>query len=298
MAPPAPAVTASSSLDLDLGLDLGLDLDAPLTPAPPTPAPPAAAPPAARPPVTPAAPAAPAFSGSLLDLDDHGDGGGQAEQTPDLWASPSTASTAATITPPTTATPVRRPLGPRIPDSGRGVLTPEAPTVALSPLESGIGTLTVEAAISAEVGDVQLGCAYAFASGRTSFLNPDSGRRSAPADAKLPILVGGRGRFPRISVDLRQVRELERLVFIVHSASQTPLSWGGTLVATTHAGHRVQVPLDHAENDVAVAAMSVYQVRGELVLRAELDTAASVREAAVAFGFDQITWLDDRTPIT
>ena len=44
--------------------------------------------------------------------------------------------------------------------------------------------------------------------------------------------------------------------------------------------------------------LSLYQVRGELVLRAEMQTLfGDVREAARAYGFDRITWLDGRTPV-
>jgi len=44
--------------------------------------------------------------------------------------------------------------------------------------------------------------------------------------------------------------------------------------------------------------MSIYQVRGELVLRAEMQTLfGDVRDAARAYGYDRISWLDDRTPV-
>jgi hypothetical protein len=44
--------------------------------------------------------------------------------------------------------------------------------------------------------------------------------------------------------------------------------------------------------------MSLYNVRGEFVLRAEMQTLnGDVREAARAYGFDRISWLDDRSPV-
>jgi hypothetical protein len=44
--------------------------------------------------------------------------------------------------------------------------------------------------------------------------------------------------------------------------------------------------------------LSVYQVDGELVLRREAQgVAGTVRDACRAFGFERISWLDDRTPI-
>ncbi len=44
--------------------------------------------------------------------------------------------------------------------------------------------------------------------------------------------------------------------------------------------------------------LSIYQVRGEFVVRAEMQTLyGDVREACRAYGYDRITWLDDRTPV-
>ncbi len=44
--------------------------------------------------------------------------------------------------------------------------------------------------------------------------------------------------------------------------------------------------------------VSVYNVDGELVVRAEMETiAGDVREAARAYGYDRITWRDDRHPV-
>jgi hypothetical protein len=44
--------------------------------------------------------------------------------------------------------------------------------------------------------------------------------------------------------------------------------------------------------------MSLYNVDGELVVRAEMETiAGDVREIARAYGYDRITWRDDRNPV-
>jgi len=291
--PPPAARTAPPSSSLDLDLDL--DLSAPSTPAAPL-APPAPTPAA---PTAPAAPSAPAlaFSGGLLDLD-------EPEDEPAPPTTPGHASTAtwpaggAAASAQAAPTDQLRELGPRIPENGRAVLTPSAPTVALTRLASGIGALTVEAAISSEIGEIALGCAYDLADGTTSFLDIGAGARTAPADARIPLLVGSRRRFARIGIDLRQVRSVKRVLLVLHSVQRTAVTWGGTLVLTTHTGDRVEVPLDPASPGVAVAAVSLYQVRGELVLRAELDTAPTVREACADFGYDAITWLDDRSPLS
>lgn len=188
-----------------------------------------------------------------------------------------------------------------MPPTGRLLLAPtgsSGPTVTLTRVASGIGTLSCEAAVSPEVGDVLLSCAFKFSSGLTSLLQRDGNSRQAPHDSRTPALIAGRDQFSRVLVDLRQVRDLERLVLIVHSASRSPLAWAGTVVVTDHTGDRIEVPLNGLGESVAGAAVSIYQVDGELVLRSELVPAASVREAAVAFGFDDITWLDDHTPFT
>ncbi|UDY23242.1 hypothetical protein [Nocardioides sp. Kera G14] len=264
-----------------------------------TPPPPAA-------PAAPAVPAAPLRSGSsLLDLDDAP--GPASTPTPvsaassvlDLDALPSAAPTAPTVAARSSRTALPSLPGRRLPEtSGRVLLAPATPSVVLSRVASGIGTLTIEAAISPELGDVHVGCAYQLASGLSSFLNVDSGKPTAPQGAMLPVLVGSRGRFGRIAVDLRQIHDVERLLVVVHSASRTPVHWNGTLVITTHAGARVEAPLDAATDGVALAAVSLYQVRGEIALRTELDSADSVRSACVAFGYDSIAWLDDRSPVS
>jgi hypothetical protein len=56
--------------------------------------------------------------------------------------------------------------------------------------------------------------------------------------------------------------------------------------------------MDVLEGGQVAVLMSIYQVRGELVLRAEMQTLfGDVRDAARAYGYDRISWLDDRTPV-
>jgi hypothetical protein len=104
--------------------------------------------------------------------------------------------------------------------------------------------------------------------------------------------------FGAVEVDLRQSRELRRLAVLAYSASRSPLRWGGTLIVETFGGARIEVPLESlAGGDVAVL-MSLYNVRGEFVLRAELQTlTGDVREACRAYGYERITWVDSRTPV-
>jgi hypothetical protein len=183
------------------------------------------------------------------------------------------------------------------------VLGHDTPAVTLTRLSAGIGTLVVEAAVSASIGETILTCAYelesevAGAVPISSLLSRDGRTRVAPPDSRRPVLVSGRDQFEKISVDLRQINHVHRLLVMLVSKNGLPLQWAGTLVMTTHNGGRVEVPLDLTAASEVCAALAIYQVAGELVVRAELEPAKSVREAAQAFGYDGITWIDDRTPV-
>jgi hypothetical protein len=178
------------------------------------------------------------------------------------------------------------------------MLTPTEPTVTLTVLQSGIGALSIEAAASAEVGDLRLGAAYELATELQMTMQMRQGNRFAPPHSKRPVLVGSHDRFERIAVDLRQVRGLRRMIVYAFSENRQPIAWGGTLVVTTFGGGRMEVPLEALQGGSIAVLMSIYQVRGELVLRAEMQTLnGDVREASRAYGYDKITWLDDRTPV-
>jgi len=165
-------------------------------------------------------------------------------------------------------------------------------------MQSGIGTLSIEAACSPEVGDLRLGAAYELADGATSTMQMTQGEKFAPAHSKRPVLIGSREQFEHIAIDLRQIRDLRRLVIYAFSESRSPLTWGGTLITTTFGGARVELPLETLEGGNVAVLQSLYVVDGECVLRAEMQSLyGDVREAARAYGFDRITWLDDRTPV-
>ena len=186
----------------------------------------------------------------------------------------------------------------RVRPGERVILRPTAPTVTLTRMQSGIGALTCEAACSSEVGDLRLGAAYELADGITSTMQMTQGERLAPAHSKRPVLIGSRDQYERISIDLRQVRGLRRLVVYAFSESRSPLAWGGTLITTTFGGARVELPLETLQGGSVAVLQSLYVVDGECVLRAEMQSLnGDVREAARAYGFDRITWLDDRTPV-
>jgi uncharacterized protein involved in tellurium resistance len=177
------------------------------------------------------------------------------------------------------------------------VLTVTAPTVTLTRVQSGVGCLEVEAVCSSSVGDLRLGAAYQLADGTSSTVS-HTGERFAPPRSRHPVLLAGREEYEYLRVDLRQVRSLERLAVFAFSESRTRLAWGGTLVVTTFGGARVELPLETLHPGSVAVLMSMYDLDGELVLRAEMETVdGDVREAARAYGYDRITWKDDRHPV-
>lgn len=177
------------------------------------------------------------------------------------------------------------------------ILDDVEPAVTLTRRQSGIGTLTVDAACSAAVGDLRLGCAFQLRSGASSVVAHVDGIRFGPADAANPVVVSSHDRYERISVDLRQVRDLERFLVYAFSGDGSPLSWGGTLQLTTYGEARIETSLESKPFSGVFVLLSAYNVDGELVLRAEREPAeATIREACRAYGYGNIAWLDDRLP--
>jgi uncharacterized protein involved in tellurium resistance len=241
-----------------------LDLSAPATPAAP----------AAR-------PSAPALSSSL-DL----------SEPPARPGAPAAPSLAASPAAPRLAVHRDR----RIRPGEHHVLDVKAPTVTLNRLQSGIGALQIEAVASSGVGDLRLGAAYQLRDGVSSTVQYAGGNRFAPSSRR-PIIVAGRDEYERLGIDLRQVTDLQRLTVYAFSESRSELTWGGTLVLTTFGGARVDLPLEALTRGKIGVLMSIYNVDGELVIRAEMETIeGDVREAARAYGYDRITWRDDRSP--
>jgi len=166
-------------------------------------------------------------------------------------------------------------------------------------VQSGIGTLIFEAIATGDVGDLRLGLAYQLRSGRSSTVQHHAGRRFAPpGETRRPIVLAARQQFERLTIDLRQVTDLERLVVYAFSGDNSQVRWGGTLLATTFGGDRIDVPIDLAPSNAVAVLASVYNIRGQLVLRSEMDLIGrTIREASRGYGFDRITWVDDVVPI-
>jgi uncharacterized protein involved in tellurium resistance len=234
-------------------------------------------PPSAAPP-----PAAPA-SGSL-DLSDPP-------------AAPAAASAAPATRPARTPSATSEQVTRRIAAGGHQLLSVTEPTVTLTRVQSGVGQLEIEAVCSAEAGDLRLGAAYQLADGTSSTVQYTGGNRFAPSSRR-PVIVAGRDEYENLRIDLRQSRSVQRMAIYAFSESRAELRWGGTLVVTTFGGARVELPLETLFAGRVAVLMSIYNVDGEYVVRAEMETiVGDVREAARAYGYDRITWRDDRTPV-
>jgi hypothetical protein len=268
-AAPAPAPAPTSSLDLSPPARSSLDLSPPEPTTPPAPSAPSA--------LDLSAPAP-----STLDL-----------SSPDLPAAQPPAVPAG----PGPARPSRRPV-PRVTPGGRTILTPRDPTVTLNRIQSGVGTLTFDAVCSPAVGDIRIGALYQLADGTSSVVSRAAGIPTAPPGARRPVVLGQLGEYDRLVVDLRQSRSLARLLVYAFSESGRELAWGGTLVGTTFGGARVELPLDLGAHLGPIALLSLYNVDGEYVLRAETEKVdGPVREVARRYGYDRITWADDAMPV-
>lgn len=187
---------------------------------------------------------------------------------------------------------------PRVRAGSPVVLGPAEPVAVLTALQSGVGGLTVEAACSDAVGDLRLACAYRLGGGRSSLVAHSRDVPVAGMKARRPVIVSSRERYEQLVVDLRQVRSLDRLVVLAYSESGAVLDWGGTLLVHGFGGVRVEVPLRHEPSTGVLVALSVLRVDGELVLRAEDELVpGTLRDACTAHGFEEITWVDTRTPL-
>jgi uncharacterized protein involved in tellurium resistance len=178
------------------------------------------------------------------------------------------------------------------------ILTTRDPTVTLNRVQCGIGTLQFESVCSAAVGDIRLGALYQLADGTSSIVQRATGIPAAPPASRRPIITGSWGQYDRLTVDLRQSVKLSRLLVYAFSESGRELVWGGTLRTSTFGGARVELPLDFGQHNGPIALLSLYNIDGEFVLRAEAEkVSGAVREVARAFGYDRITWADNSTPV-
>ncbi|MGN6605964.1 MAG: hypothetical protein ACTHMS_02995 [Jatrophihabitans sp.] len=182
---------------------------------------------------------------------------------------------------------------------GQQVLGVQRPVVTLTRVQSGVGQLTVDAVTASD--DLRIGCAYELASGLSSTVQLAEGHRFAPPSAaRRPVILAHRDEVDneQLVFDLRQVGDLRRAVVYAFRPSGADAPWTGTLVTTTFAGARADLPLETLFPGRIAVLLSITNVAGELWVRAEMETVVggAIREACRAYGFERITWRDDRTP--
>ncbi|MFW0789038.1 hypothetical protein [Gordonia sp. CPCC 205333] len=289
--PPTPAPAPSQPTPTPAGAANPLDLSrpTPATPTPPTPNQPATNPLDLATPAPGAHPAAPSPvaepGDNLLDLS-----GG----------SPSVPDQPNTSTPPKNAAaqppsihPVRRLAG-----DDRELLSPTRPTLALTRVQSGVGGIDIELH-APTVPSLALACVVTDAEGESRVVDPTHPHSPPPPSNTDPLVTFSSNGFGKFGINLRRARELSRLIVVATSATGEVIDWTGTLSLTTFGGGRVDIPIDATPQSPTTIIASIYNVAGEYVLRAENQPmGGSLREASRSFGFDSISWLDARTPIS
>lgn len=187
-----------------------------------------------------------------------------------------------------------RPLPPALPGvpsipqgEDRILRRASAPVVMLNRTQSGTGSL--QCVLEGLSGDYVLGCAYETDEGKEGAVH----RGMAPSRRRPMLLATD----TTVTVDLRQIAGLRRLLVYASSASAPITTWEGTLVVSTLGGQKIYVPCSGASPSFAL--MSIYNVDGHLVIRAEHEPVAGPpQQVCEAYDYDHILWRDGFTPFT
>lgn len=169
--------------------------------------------------------------------------------------------------------------------------------MTLDRVQSGVGVLALEMVHAATAGDLALGCLLERAAGTESVVQALGGRTQDPPGAEAPLvwLTAAAGR-ESLHLDLRQIGELRRAMVYGFSPSGSVVGWDGLVVARTYGGSRIEIPFDRAPSAATLVIATIYNVRGELVLRAECQEIPGPPEAA-AIAFDyHLSWLEGTHP--
>jgi hypothetical protein len=181
----------------------------------------------------------------------------------------------------------------RTEDGTTTILTPRRPTVMLNRLQSGIGAIRMHMIWTAPQQG-RLGCIFRMTSGDSAVAWPGS----LPA-ARDPLALTMQADLAVVTVDLLRARQLDRMILVATLDHHLPDRPPGALLINTYGGARIEVPLDDPPIPGVLVLLSMSNLNGEFVLRAEREPIpGAVRDAAVAYGFDRITWYDGYTAIT
>jgi hypothetical protein len=161
----------------------------------------------------------------------------------------------------------------------RAILSADAPTVTLDRRQSAIGSLALDLFGG---GGGTLSCAWELVEGEAGLVSAALDVRVSPAFGHRPIV---QLRKDRLIVGLRHVRRLRRLLLLVSDLDESTAT---RLVGELHDEGTIESP--HTAVAPVVAALAVYQVDGELVIRREDFGFPSAEAAAAAYGFS-LNWL-------
>jgi uncharacterized protein involved in tellurium resistance len=178
-------------------------------------------------------------------------------------------------------------------------LTRAEPTVTLSRIQSGTGALELVLTRAASAGDLALGCVFELADGTGAVVQQLGGATAGPPGTVRPVVRWkARPDGESLLIDLRRVADLRRALIYGYSPSVAVLSWNGVLVATTYGGARIEFAVAHPPFSGTLALLTIHNVHGELVLRAEMDEHHGPPEMAAVAWDHHLPWIDGRTPLT
>jgi len=162
--------------------------------------------------------------------------------------------------------------------AGRAILSADAPTVTLDRRQSAIGSL----ALDLFGGGGALSCAWELVEGEAGLVSAALDVRVSPEFGHRPIV---QLRRDSLIVGLRHVRRLRRLLLLLSGLDESKPT---RLVGELHDESTIES--QHTANAPVLAALAVYQVDGELVVRREDFGFPSAEAAAAAYGFS-LNWL-------
>lgn len=162
-------------------------------------------------------------------------------------------------------------------DGPRLLLTDEAPEVTLDRLQSATGSMSFEL-----VGQGELGVYWELADTTSGLVSALAGQKISPEFGRRPIVEQIRGQ---VVVGLRHVDKLRRLVVLIEAPpAQNPLR----LIGRPFDGTSFDVAF--ARTSPVIAAVAIYHVAGELVVRREGFEFDSRSDVGKAYGFDR-NWI-------
>ncbi|WP_406832475.1 hypothetical protein ABEG17_06525 [Pedococcus sp. KACC 23699] len=156
---------------------------------------------------------------------------------------------------------------------------------ALSRVQTAVGTMR----FSLDTSDrLSLTCVYETSDGATVAVRPGD-TTPVPTVAQTPS--------GHIVINLRRIEHIQRLLIVIRAASPET-RWAGVVTATLGGKTRVQFPIEAPIAHESLALATGFVVDGRLAVRAEQDHVdIPLRGMCERYGYTQIAWRDDRTPI-